>query len=222
MSENKVFKALREEDRRSSSERSGGGGMLRIALIIGILVLLVWNLLFIEFDGGEEADKPQTQTQSQSQPQDASLTPSVGVDQSQPMAILPDEGGVGDGEQARQMVEEIRSQGSLNDPESLFVQAKEFIDQQQLADAYLLLLYLAKQGYGPASLKLAEMADPASFDPKSSFLDAPSITMAHKWYMQALMQGMREAEPRLNDLKLRVKAAAAGGDERARRQLVGW
>jgi hypothetical protein len=215
MSENKVFKALREEDRRTSTESGGSSGILRIVLIVGILVLLVWNLLFIEIDTGDEPEQPQSAAP------DTPLTPSLGVEP-QPAAPLVNEGSAGDGEQARQMIEEIQRQGSLNDPESLFVQAKEFIDQQQLADAYLLLLYLGKQGYGPASMKLAEMADPAFFDPNSSFLDAPSITMAHKWYMQSLMQGMREAEPRLNDLKLRVKAAAAGGDERARRQLVGW
>ncbi|MBF0256703.1 MAG: hypothetical protein HQL47_09655, partial [Gammaproteobacteria bacterium] len=118
--------------------------------------------------------------------------------------------------------DDVRSRGNTADPETLFAQAGSFMQQGQLADAYLIYFYLAKQGHGPSTLVLAEMADPAYYDPKTSFYEAPDFAQAHKWYMQAMMLGITKAEAQLRDLKLRVKAAAASGDEKASRLLVGW
>jgi hypothetical protein len=205
MSESKLFNALREEDRQSSKGKKGGGA-LRYVLIIGILILLGFNLLFVDFgddSGGHQAGQIDR------------FVPDLG---SQPI----DQGSADEGNQARALIDNVRSQGSTADPQALFAQAGNFLQEGKLADAYLIYFYLAKQGHGPATLTLAEMADPAYYDPKSSFYEAPDFAQAHKWYLQAMMLGENKAEAQLRDLKLRVKAAAANGDEKARRLLVGW
>jgi len=213
MSENKLFNALRKEDKQTGKGKKGGGA-LRYALIAGILLLLVFNLLFVDFGGKDDAEKPRPGI------------PDMGIQPITPGGLttgLPvDEGQPGDGNQARTLIDSVRSRGDTADPEALFTQAGTFSAKGQLADAYLLYFYLAKQGHAPSTLILAEMADPAYFDPKTSFFDAPDFSQAHKWYVQAITLGIKKAEPQLRDLKLRVKAAAAGGDEKARRLLVGW
>lgn len=216
MSESKLFNALREEDRQANKGNKGGG-VLRYVLIFGIVVLLGFNLLFVDF-GGEDPE-PQALPEPQIQP----LTPG------KPSQFNPDlgaepipAGSADDGSQARQLIEDVRNRGNTADPEAMFAQAGTYLAEGQLADAYLIYFYLAKQGHGPSTLVLAEMADPAYYDPRTSFYEAPDFAQAHKWYLQSMMLGMNKAEAQLRDLKLRVKAAAAGGDEKARRLLVGW
>jgi TPR repeat protein len=204
MSENKIFNALRKEDRRTG-KGGKGGGLLRYALIAGIVLLVAFNLLFVDF-GVDQAGKNRP-----GKPESA-LRPFSGVNEGKPE----------DGNQARALIEASRSRGDTSAPDTLFTQARTFASQGKLADAYLLYFYLAKQGHGPSCLALAEMADPASFDPKTSFFDAPDLSQAYKWYNQALTLGVKKVEPQLRDLKLRVKAAAAGGDEKARRLLAIW
>lgn len=227
MSESKLFNALREEDRQSSKGKKGGGA-LRYVLIIGILILLGFNLLFVDFgdDGGGHQPLPDARIEpiqpapgQTGQPGQAGqidrFVPDLG---SQPI----EQGSADEGNQARALIDNVRSQGSTADPQALFAQAGNFLQEGKLADAYLIYFYLAKQGHGPATLALAEMADPAYYDPKTSFYEAPDFAQAHKWYLQAMMLGENKAEAQLRDLKLRVKAAAASGDEKARRLLVGW
>jgi hypothetical protein len=217
MSESKLFNALRAEDRQSSKGKKSGGSAFRYALIGGIILLIVFNVLFVDF-GEEDPDRlpqPGLTTPAPPDTNAPELTPDLGS--------LPIEAGSAeDGNQARQLIEDVRNRGNTTDPETLFAQAQTFAGQGQLADAYLLYFYLAKQGHGPSTLVLAEMADPAYYDARTSFFEAPDFSQAHKWYLQAMMLGMGKAEAQLRDLKLRVKAAAAGGDEKARRLLVGW
>jgi hypothetical protein len=217
MSESKLFNALREEDRQAAKNKKGGGP-LRYVLIAGILILIAFNVLFVDW-GGKESGKG---------------TPGGGIQPVTPTGETPsqsstgpglasiNEGNPDDGNQARQLIDDVRERGNTTDPETLFAQAGSYVQKGQMADAYLIYFYLAKQGHGPSTLVLAEMADPAYFDAKTSFYDAPDFAQAHKWYLQAMMLGMSKAEAQLRDLKLRVKAAAAGGDEKARRLLVGW
>ncbi|MEO5342514.1 MAG: hypothetical protein H7842_04095 [Gammaproteobacteria bacterium SHHR-1] len=221
MSESKLFNALREEDRQTSKGKKGGGP-LRYVLIVGIVILLGFNLLFVDF--GEDDGGQQPLPEPQIQP----ITPPPGQD-AQPGQFTPDlgrqpieQGSADEGNQARALIDDVRNRGNTADPEALFAQAGTFIQEGKLADAYLIYFYLAKQGHGPATLTLAEMADPAYYDPRTSFYEAPDFAQAHKWYLQAIMLGEDRAEAQLRDLKLRVKAAAASGDEKARRLLVGW
>lgn len=204
MSENKIFNALRKEDRRAGASGKGGSA-LRYALIAGIVLLVLFNLLFVDFGGRDQTGKT---------PAGDAIQPGGG--------LSVGEGQPGDGNQARTLIEEARGRGDTGDLEGLFAKAKAFGAQGKMADAYLLYFYLAKQGHGPSCLVLAEMADPAYYDPKTSFFDAPDFSQAYKWYGQALTLGVKKAEPQLRDLKLRVKAAAAGGDDKARRLLVIW
>lgn len=218
MSESKLFNALREEDRQANKGKKGGGA-LRYVLIIGIILLLGFNLLFVDFgsedDGNTPLPDPQIKPLTPGEGRTGQFVPDLGA---QPIP----EGSADDGNQARQLIDDVRNRGNTADPEAMFAQASTFTEKGQLADAYLTYFYLAKQGHGPSTLVLAEMADPAYYDPRTSFYEAPDFAQAHKWYLQAMMLGMNKAEAQLRDLKLRVKAAAAGGDEKARRLLVGW
>ncbi|MBU1654724.1 MAG: deoxyribonuclease [Gammaproteobacteria bacterium] len=191
------------------------GEKLRIALVVGIISLLAWNVFFVNWDEPGVA-KSYSKTKAV---QVESESPPRGSESSGDGAKAIDPGG---GEEARVIIAGARQAGEPPSPTELFAKAEEYVQAGKKADAYLLHFFLVKQGHGPSAMLLAEMADPSFHDPNKSFLDGPNFAQAHKWYVQALILGQEEADKRLADLKLRVKAAAAGGDENARRLLVGW
>lgn len=188
------------------------GEKLRIALVVGIIGLLAWNIFFVDWDQPGVTKPGAVQV-------DAGTSSSKESGSSRDGGEVADQGG---GDEARAIISEARQAGESPSSADLFAKADEFVQAGKKADAYLLHFFLVKQGHGPSAIILAEMADPSFYDPKKSFLDGPDFIQAHKWYVQALILGQEEAEKRLADLKLRVKAAAAGGDENARRLLVGW
>ena len=208
MSENKLFAALREDTKRKKGK---GSETVRIVLVVGIILLFGWNIFFVDWDDSK----------------DAALKKSIDAEMASMRRGSVDEPDEATGEkrpgmQARRIISGIRNQGGIANSSALFAQANNFVNSGENADAYLLHFYLAKQGYGPSAMALAEMADPGYHDAKKSFLEKPDFSQAHKWYIQALMLGEEKADKRLAELKLRVKAAAAGGNEDARRLLVGW
>lgn len=180
------------------------GERLRIALVAGIIVLLAWNIFFVDW-GGSDAIKSTKGGGGSSQTREAGGGGS-------------DEGG----EEARAIIAQAKQGDASKRLPDLFSQAEAFTRDGKKADAYLLHFFLVKQGHGPSAMVLAEMADPSFYDAKKSFLDGPDFAQARKWYLQARVLGHVEADQRLADMKLRVKAAATGGDENARRLLVGW
>lgn len=209
MSESKVFNALRKENRVSAR---GGAGILRYLLIGGILLLIGFNLYKWFWEGRGPAI-PAIPTGIPGS-MDASGVTDLGQLPIDPTAAE-------EGNAARKLIAEAKGSGNKS-PDALFAQAGTFMKQGKSADAFLIYFYLAKQGHGLSSQMLAEMADPAYFKPEASFLDAPDIFQAYKWYMEAKTQGVKQAEAQLRDLKLRAKAAAAGGDEKMRRLLATW
>lgn len=210
MSESKVFSALRKEHRVSAK---GGAGILRYLLIGGILLLVAFNAYMMWF--GDDAKK------SAGIPQ-AIPGGATGEAEVVDLGQLPtDTASAEEGNEARKLIDEAKRSGNV-DTNGLFAQAQSFLGKGKSADAFLLYFYLAKQGHGPACLALAEMADPAYFKAEKSFFDAPDIFQAYKWYKDAKTYGMNQAEAQLRDLKLRAKAAAAGGDEKMRRLLQSW
>ena len=209
MSENKLFAALREDTKRKKGK---GSETVRLVLVVAIILLFGWNIFFVDWgDSKDDALKKSIDAEM------ANMRRDVAVDE-------PDEasGAKRPGMQARRIISGIRVQGGIANSSALFAQAGNFADNGEKADAFLLHFYLAKQGYGPSAMALAEMADPGYHDVNKSFLETPDFSQAHKWYIQALMLGEEKADKRLAELKLRVKAAAAGGNEDARRLLVGW
>lgn len=206
MSESKVFSALRKEHRVSAK---GGAGILRYLLIGGILLLVGFNAYM--WLGDEK--KPGI---PQGIPGSAEISGVTDLGQLPTDAASAEEGNA-----ARKLIAEAKGSSNL-DLSSLFEQANTFLNKGKSADAFLIYFFLAKQGHGPSCLALAEMADPAYFKADKSFLDAPDIFQAYKWYTDAKTYGMSQADAQLRDLKLRAKAAAAGGDEKMRRLLVIW
>ncbi len=126
-----------------------------------------------------------------------------------------------EGDRARAIIAELRQEGSPGLSRA-YAQAEAFRDSERPADAYLLYFYAARQGHVPSALALGAMADPQSFVAGTSLLDAPDMAQAYKWYKVAADQGDATARQRLASLRQRAEAAAAGGDEQARRLLLEW
>jgi hypothetical protein len=207
MSENKLFSTLRKESESAGS----GSGLIRWLLVAGIVLLVAFNAYKWLTDPSAPAPIPQS-----------SIPGSLDSAKTTDLGQLPtDAASAEEGNEARKLIADAKANGGGN-REDLYAKAGHFLTKNKSADAYLIYFYLAKQGYGLASLTLAEMADPAYFKQNISFLDAPDIFQAYKWYNEAKSQGMKEAEAQLRDLKLRAKAAAAGGDEKMRRLLTTW
>ncbi len=126
----------------------------------------------------------------------------------------------GPGAVARRLIREAQAKPPI-DLELIWNRARQFEDDGQLDDAYLLYYFAAGQGFGPAAMKLAREADPTGFEPGGLF-ERPDEPQAHKWYSVAARAGMKEAEAALQVLKIRVEKAAADGDERARGLMLLW
>jgi hypothetical protein len=223
MSDHRIFADLGEERKiKGKKTRKPTSELTRIILAAGIIALLAWNIFFVDWKqpgvDRTETEVPVEDVENSDKPVPLSGLISGGTQDSDADV----EAYTGEGGEARTLIAEARESNSPPSNSDLYDKAMTYAQEGSLADAYLLHFYLVKQGYGPSAMVLAEMADPNHRNPKTSFYDAPDFTQAHKWYVQALMLGENQAEQRLAELKLRVKAAAAGGDEKARRLLVGW
>ena len=104
----------------------------------------------------------------------------------------------------------------------MFDAAREAQANGELADAYLLYFFAAREGHAGAALALGTQADPASRDPGNSVFEAADLTQAHKWYQLAAEGGDAEARNRLADLRRRVEKMAAEGDPQAQRVALLW
>lgn len=126
----------------------------------------------------------------------------------------------GPGAAGRRLIREAQANPPL-DLEAIWHQARRFEEGGQLDDAYLLYYFAARQGHGPAAMKLAREADPTAFEPGGLF-EKPDELQAHKWYAIAARAGIKEAEAALQVLRVRVEKAATNGDERARGLMLLW
>ena len=220
MGDNKIFTGLGEAGKQKGKKPKSE--ITRIVLVVGIIVLLAWNIFFVDWDkpGVTEAI-PAPDVVTRDIP--VATGDPVSQRESAPRSIAPpDSGDAADGGNARAVIAQARNTGTPPNKTELYAKAKAHVQAGKMADAYLLHFYLVKEGHGPSAMALAEMADPNHHNPETSFYEGPDFTQAHKWYVQALMLGEEKADRRLAELKLRVKAAVAAGDEKARRLLVGW
>jgi TPR repeat protein len=187
-----------------------GRGRIRLLAAIVVLALVAWYLL-----GRDEAPGPGDQGSDWA------------VDDAGPADIAPIErepfaaGPAREGDEARAMIAELRATPGTG-PSRAYARAEAFRDSGRLADAYLLYFYAARQGHAASALALGTMADPEFHSQADSFLDEPDELQARKWYQVAAEQGDETARRRLAVLEQRVEAAAATGDERARRLLLQW
>ena len=125
-----------------------------------------------------------------------------------------------EGDKARQIISRHKQEGGAL--EDLFDQAGELSAQGELADAYLLLFYAARNGHPESALILGKQSDPALFTAGTSIQERPDIVQAHKWYNIAAEKGNTEAEILLDGLKLTVSDQATSGDPVAEGLLLQW
>jgi len=125
------------------------------------------------------------------------------------------------GARARALIAEMRAAGDIRTDE-VFAAAEQAQGAGQLADAYLLYFFAAREGHAGAALTLGGQADPATFDPATSVFEAADLNQAHKWYQLAAQNGDAEGKERLADLRQRVEQMAASGDPQAQRISLLW
>jgi TPR repeat protein len=124
------------------------------------------------------------------------------------------------GAAARRLIRELRTAGNP-DLERAWQAARGFEQSGRTDDALLLYFFAAREGHGPAAMKLARAADPASFHEGGLFAQADPL-QAYKWYGRAAAAGVDEARQAQAQLRARVEKAAAAGDEQALRLMLQW
>ncbi len=125
------------------------------------------------------------------------------------------------GSRARALIAKMRADGDIR-LDDVFGAAQQAQRDGQLADAYLLYFFAAREGHAAAALALGTQADPASRDPANSVFESADLNQAHKWYQIAAQHGDAEAQQRLADLRGRIEQLAASGDPQAQRISLLW
>jgi TPR repeat protein len=127
----------------------------------------------------------------------------------------------GPGARARSMIAAMRASGAI-DLDQVHAAAVEAQERGELADAYLLYFFAAREGHVASALALGRQADPATRDPETSVFGAADFQQAHKWLQRAADGGSSEAQQRLADLRQRLEGLAADGDPQAERISLLW
>jgi len=125
------------------------------------------------------------------------------------------------GARARALIAEMRAGGDMRLDE-VFAAAEQAQGAGQLAGAYPLYFFAAREGHPGAALALGRQADPATYDPANSVFEAADLNQAHKWYQLAAQNGDSEGKERLADLRRRIENMAASGDPQAQRISLLW
>jgi TPR repeat protein len=201
----------------SEPERRSGPWKL-IAIVVVLTLVGIW---LVPGDAPDE-DKADTQQAAEgSKPPPSLLTEGTADSASAPMA--PDLEVTDDrpGAMARALIAQMRTEGNIQ-PDRVYALGVQAQTDGQLADAYLLYFFAAREGFAPAALTLGTQADPASRDPLNSVFEAADMSQAHKWYLMAAENGDGEARERLQDLRNRVEKLAADGDTQAQRISLLW
>ena len=124
------------------------------------------------------------------------------------------------GSAARTFLADIEKRSQPTNLNSIYDHAERLNEQHQPEDAYLLYFYAAKRGHSNAAFRLAQLTDPALFAQDSKMLEKSSVLQANKWYLRAAQAGHSEAGYYLKQLRGRVIAKAAAGDEEAQRLVM--
>jgi TPR repeat protein len=215
----------------ADSEPQRRSGPWKLIIIVAVVTLIgVWLVP----DETPREDAPMAQPPAE--PADATSAPPPSLLGERPgdepaaetAAALPDSGdavtAIEDnrpGAQARALISRMRSERNV-DLNQVIAVARTSQIGGELADAYLLYFFAAREGSSAAALELGKQADPATRDPLSSVFEGPDFNQAHKWYQIAARGGSAEARDRLKDLHQRVEQLAASGDPQAQRILLLW
>ena len=212
----------------ADSEPQRRSGPWKLIIVVAVLTLIAAWLI----PTGVQDDEPETANGQDAPPlpaqppsllgeqaADGSLSaqmPATAGGESQP-ALADDRPGA----KARALIASMRAAAAI-DLDQVLAAAAQAQSEGELANAYLLYFFAAREGSGPAALELGKQADPASRDPLSSIFEGPDLNQAHKWYQAAAHSGNPEARDRLADLQKRVEQLAASGDPQAQRISLLW
>lgn len=205
----------------SEPERRPGPWKL---IVIVVLVTLV-GIWLVPGDAPE--DTPETARQDTSGTDRADAAPSLLVEDPSgdlSVALAPTEAGAGrsrPGARARTLIAGLRAKGAI-DLDGVYTVAVEAQAEGEMADAYLLYFFAAREGHAASALALGMQADPASRNPDDSVFEAADLNQAHKWYQMAVKNGDAKGQERLNDLRSRIEQLAADGDPQAQRISLLW
>ncbi len=209
----------------ADSAPQGRGGPWRLILVIIVLTVIgVWLVPGEPPEPGPEGDATRPQNPAPSlldgpnSATDASTaTGDLAPSDDAPPGVIDDSPGA----HARALIAQMRDAGEI-DPQAVFDAAERAQADGQLADAYLLYFFAAREGHARAALTLGRQADPHSHVPGNSVFADPDPVQAHKWYQLAAQQGDEDGRQQLSALRERVGRQAADGDPQAQRTLLLW
>lgn len=186
-----------------------------------ILLVVVATLIGVWLVPGE-GPRQTSETDGGLPPSLLDLPPTAaGGDPALPEALQAPELDDSPGARARALIGEMRNSGELRLDE-IFAAADQAQRDGEVADAYLLYFFAAREGHVASALELGRQADPAGEPQGERLFESPDLTQAHKWYKIAAANGNPEAQQRLNDLRQRVEQRAASGDPQAQRIALQW
>ncbi len=203
------------ETELADNEPQRRSGPWKLIVVVAVLTLIgVWLVPGDRPETPGVADRPSTTAPS--------LLGGGQADSAMPAATTP--AGADDsspGARARALIAGMRAAGTI-DLDKIFAEAQQAQSRGEMADAYLLYFFAAREGLAAASLELGTQADPATRDPINSVFESADYTQAHKWYQMAAQQGDAVGRDRLTDLHTRIERLAAGGDAQAQRISLLW
>jgi TPR repeat protein len=126
------------------------------------------------------------------------------------------------GMRAREYIAQIRAGEKPYPMTDIINKAAAYQTEGSLADAHLLYFFSAREGYLPATMKMAEMADPAFFRAEDSLLDQADAIQAYKWYQKAATMGHEPAVQRVKNLQQWAETESKIGNPDARQLMLNF
>jgi len=126
------------------------------------------------------------------------------------------------GMRAREYLAQIRAGEKPYPMSDIIEKAVVYQTEGSLADAHLLYFFSAREGYLPAMMKMAEMADPAFFRAEDSLLDQADAIQAYKWYQKAATMGHEPAVKRVKNLQQWADTESKTGNPDARQLMLNF
>ncbi|MCG6965107.1 MAG: hypothetical protein LJE59_01185 [Chromatiaceae bacterium] len=208
------------ETELADSEPPRRSGPWKLIAIVAVLTLVgVWLV------PGDKPDTKPVATQARSDAPSLLTPGQARVESSAPASGFAETTGQASdnrpGARARALIAQMRAAGRV-DLDQAYAAAQRAQADGELADAYLLYFFAAREGHADSALILGQQADPGSRDPANSVFEAADLTQAHKWYQMAAQNGSAEGRERLADLRSRVEQMAAAGDQQAQRISLLW
>lgn len=186
-----------------------------IVIVLVLTLVAVWLVPSEPPTESETADEAQAPSLLESPADEPMDEPSVA--EAEPQPVIDERPGA----KARALIAQSRNSGSLS-LDDLYAEAKTSQAAGELADAYLLYFFAAREGHGGAAMTLAQQADPAHHSAGESVFETPDLLQAHKWYQAAAQGGDDSARQALEALRKRVDQMAADGDPTAQRITLMW